>query len=89
MQIEYDPNKDRANVRKHKVSLQDASKLEWDMLWAKQDTRYEYGEIRMIGYAPIGHRVFCVVYTDRGDVRRIISLRRATKREVKNYANYI
>ncbi len=63
--------------------------LEWDWLRAEEDRRYDYGEIRMIGYAPIGIRVYCVIYTDRDDIRRIISLRKATRREVKNYASEI
>ncbi|VAW31986.1 hypothetical protein MNBD_CHLOROFLEXI01-1106, partial [hydrothermal vent metagenome] len=50
---------------------------------------HDYDEVRVIGYAPIGQRVFCVVYTDRGNTRRIISLRKANKREVKNYASKI
>ena len=89
MEIEYDQSKNSSNIKKHKISLQEAINLEWDMLLAKQDTRHEYDEIRMIGYAPIGQRVFCVVYTNRGDSRRIISLRKANKREVKNYASQI
>lgn len=89
MEIEYDQRKNRINIKKHKVSLQEAVNLEWDMLLAKQDTRHDYDEIRMIGYAPIGQQVFCVVYTDRDDARRIISLRKANKREVKNYASQI
>ena len=40
----------------------------------------------MIGYAPISDRVYCVVYTDRDNERRIVSLRKANKREVKRYA---
>ena len=45
----------------------------------------------MIGYAPIDDRVYCVVFVDRGDTthsvtRRIISLRKANMREVKDYA---
>jgi len=39
--------------------------------------------LREIGFAPIEDRLYCVVFTDRGDLRRIISLRRATKQEVK------
>ena len=89
MKIAYDPSKNSANKQKHGLFLQDAVDLEWDMLLAKPDTRYDYDEIRMIGYAPIGQRLFCVVYTDRGEVRRIISLRKANKREVKNYASQI
>jgi len=43
----------------------------------------------MIGYAPILTRVYCVVFTDRGNIRRIISLRKANKREVIFYGNQI
>jgi len=38
-------------------------------------------------YAYIGLRLYCVVYTDRDDQRRIISLRKANNREIKNYAS--
>lgn len=40
----------------------------------------------MIGYAFIGMRLYCVVFTDRDNERRIISLRKANSREVKHYA---
>jgi hypothetical protein len=40
----------------------------------------------MIGFAYIGLRLYCVVFTDRDDVRRIISLRKANRREIAHYA---
>ena len=89
VEIEFDPNKDAMNIVKHGVSLADAVKLEWDCLLAQQDNRGEYNEVRMIGYLPLSSRVYCVVYTDRNNVRRIISLRKANKREVINYASQI
>ncbi|MGY6274783.1 BrnT family toxin [Methylomonas sp. MgM2] len=89
MDISFDPDKDISNQAKHGVSLADVHRIEWDMLWAKPDTRRQYGEARMIGYAPIEDRVYCVVYTDRGDSRRIISLRKANNREIKRYASEI
>lgn len=89
MIITFDPTKDRRNLSKHKLSLTEAKNLEWDWLLAAPDTRFDYGELRMIGYAPIGTRIFCVVFVDRGDERQIISLRKANNREVKRYANEI
>ncbi len=50
-------------------------------------TRHDYGENRQIGYAYIGLRLYCVVYTDRDESRRIISLRKANNREINHYAN--
>lgn len=89
MEIVFDSAKNAFNMAKHGVSLALAAELEWDWLMAKPDSRRDYGEARMIGYAPIGDRVFCVVFVDRGAVRRVISLRRANSREVKHYAQRI
>ena len=90
MEITYDPAKDAANQAKHGVSLALAAELEWDTLWAEADTRRHYGETRHIGYAVLEGRLYCVVFTDRGEgeamQRRIISLRKANPREVKRYA---
>ena len=86
MDITFDPNKDASNLEKHGLSLADAEKIEWETLWAFEDDRHAYGETRMIGYAYIGLRLHCVVYTDRGDTRRIISLRKANQREIMRYA---
>jgi len=89
MEIEFDPSKNALNIEKNGVPLTDAIKLEWEYLLAKKDDRNDYNEVRMIGYAPILTRVYCVVFTDRGKVRRVISLRKANKREVIFYANQI
>ncbi|MBS4099373.1 MAG: BrnT family toxin [Sulfuricella sp.] len=87
MKVTFDQTKDVANIAKHGVSLADAARLEWDELLAKPDNRADYGEVRMIGFAPVHDRLFCVVFTDRDGERRIISLRKANDREVRNYAN--
>jgi uncharacterized DUF497 family protein len=57
------------------------------MLWID---KVEYDEIRMKGFAPLGNALYCVIYTDReGDERRVISLRGATAKEVRDYvSNY-
>lgn len=89
VRITFDPAKDAANIEKHGVSLALAERLEWDWLIAAPDARQDYGEARMVGYAPIGVRVYCVVFTERGRVRRIISLRKANTREVKRYASQV
>lgn len=86
MQYEFDPVKDQANLAKHGVSLGLANELEWDTLQSKEDDRRNYGELRVAGYALMGVRLYCVVFVDRGDVRRVISLRRANNRERVFYA---
>lgn len=85
MRIEFDPTKDASNQLKHGVSLAMAAELDWDAAWVWVDERVDYNEMRMIALAPKIEILYCVAFVDRGDVRRIISLRRANRREVKHY----
>lgn len=85
MRIEFDPEKDVANQAKHGVSLALAAVLDWDTALVWVDERFGYEEIRMIALAPESSMLYYLAFVDRGDARRIISLRRATRREVKHY----
>ena len=85
MRIEFDPTKDASNQLKHGVSLAMAAELDWDAAWVWVDDRFDYREMRMIALAPKTEILYCVAFVDRGDVRRIISLRRANRREAKHY----
>jgi uncharacterized protein len=85
MRIDFDEAKDQFNREKHGFSLADAGSIDWSMALVKPDGKRDYGEFRMIGYTPIGDRLFCVVYVDRDSVRRIISLRKANLREIIKY----
>ncbi|MCK6425866.1 MAG: BrnT family toxin [Burkholderiaceae bacterium] len=85
MQFEFDQAKDAINVTKHGVSLALARELEWDLLLCHPDARRDYGELREVGFAPLARRVYVVVFVQRADVLRIISLRRANRREVIRY----
>jgi len=80
-----DPSKDAANFKKHGISLAEAAGLVWDeaVLW--EDVRRSYGERRMVGLVPLGTRLCDVVFTDRDEARRIISLRKANDREITTY----
>jgi uncharacterized DUF497 family protein len=85
MRVEFDPAKDKANVAKHGVSLALAKQLDWDAALVWVDDRFDYDEVRMITLAPETDTLYYVAFVDRGNVRRIISLRRAERREVKSY----
>ena len=49
------------------------------------DDRKNYGETRMITFGYLDHLQVVLVWTYRGNTRRIISLRRANEREIKKY----
>ncbi len=86
MKIEFDPAKNAKNILERGISFELAA--EFDLATAKiwADTRKDYGEERFIALGYIGERLFSLVFTVRGEVLRVISLRKANSREVKSYA---
>ena len=83
--IAFDPLKDAINRLQHGVSLELASEIVWKDVVFKIDGRRDYGEVREVGYVPLRGRTFCVVLTRRNNALRIISLRRANKREIRQH----
>ena len=89
MRIEFDPVKDKLNRADHGLSLAFAKKLAWGEALVWVDDRFEYDELRMVGLVPEGNRLYYVAFVDRAEVRRVISLRFAERREIKHYVeNY-
>lgn len=84
--IDYDQTKNLINAEKHGVPLTTAAEFEWDEALVWSDERNDYGEARQCAIGYIGNRLFYVVYVDRDNVRRVMSLRKANSREVKRYA---
>ena len=89
MRVEFDSAKNKANIAKHGVPLSLAEDLDWDAALVWLDDRFAYGELRMIALAPEMNTLYYVAFVDRADVRRIISLRRAERREVMHYVENI
>jgi uncharacterized protein len=89
MKIEFDPAKDALNQAKHGVSLALASELDWDAALVWVDDRFGYAEMRMVALAPKTQTLYYVAFVERGAVHRILSLRRATRREAQHYVENI
>ena len=89
MRYDFDPCKNSTNLSKHGLSLAAAAELSWDAALVWVDDRTDYGEVRMVALAPIGDILFFVAFVDRETIRRIISLRRATRREFNHYVKAI
>ena len=88
MSLQFDSLKDELNQQKHGVSLTLAADLDWELGIVWDDERVDYGERRQCCLAPFGSRLFFVVFVDRAEQRRIISLRKANVREIKFYAEH-
>lgn len=85
MRIEFDTAKDEANQAKHGVALSLAEEIDWSDVLCAPDVRRDYGEVREIGFAVIERRLYVVVFVQRDDAMRIVSLRKANSREVRLY----
>jgi uncharacterized protein len=83
--FEWDEQKRQANIEKHGIDFADISPLFSNPIVEFIDNRVDYGETRTILFGQIEQRVICVVYTQRGSVCRIISARKANKREQRKY----
>ena len=83
--FEWDPRKNRANLRKHGIDFEDAIEVFEGTCLEGPDERFDYGERRMIAYGQMGPHIVAVVFVQRGDCRRIVSARKATKAEAKAY----
>ena len=85
MNIEYDHNKNEKNIKERGLSFE--LFLQFDLNTAKviEDTRYSYPEKRFQVYGVVNQRLYVAVITPIADGARVISLRKANKREVKKY----
>ncbi|MBV9859621.1 MAG: BrnT family toxin [Alphaproteobacteria bacterium] len=83
--FEWDPNKDRENFAKHHVSFAAAASI-WDgAVLERTDNRRDYGETRLVAFGETSGVVLSVVYTWRAGARRLISARKADRRERRAY----
>ncbi|WP_434658148.1 BrnT family toxin [Pseudomonas sp. R3-56] len=84
--VQYDPAKNFANKRKHKVSLADAEAVFYDdMALEREDNDHDEKRWIIIGQDATG-RVLVIAYTYREpDFVRVISARVASKNELHQY----
>lgn len=84
-ETDWSEEKNRSNVEKHGIAFEDAAAIFDGPTLEKEDTRIDYGEQRIIAIGSIGISEVTVVYTWRGQRRRLISARRASSGERKAY----
>ena len=85
MKFEWDPDKNARNIKSRGLDFDLATAFEWHTALVIEDTRRDYGEPRLRAMGLIINRLYVLVFTPRGEFIRIISLRRANRREEKTY----
>ena len=83
--MDKDPKKDRRNIEARGLSLDLAEQLDWATALIWEDRCKDYGERRYCVLGFIDDRLHSVVFTPRNGKPRVISLRKANKREVSRY----
>lgn len=84
MEYEWDEAKSLSNLEKHEVDFTEIDRFDWNTASFEFDDYYPEPRWTATGYIDLD--LYRVVYTIRGDNYRIISIRKATGREYRDYA---
>lgn len=86
MRFEWDEEKNRINIKKHGIDFSDAMAMFNHPMIVRQDEYENHEEHRWRGIGMLKNHIGIVIFTERsGDIVRIISVRKANKREVNYY----
>ena len=85
MKITYDPRKRAKTLEERALDFADAAEVFAMRHTVELDARRDYGEPRFISAGLLRGRVVVLVWTPRGDARRVISMRYAHERETNEW----
>ena len=85
MKFEWDIDKSNRNLLERGIGFEVVEDFEWSTAVILEDTRHDYGERRLRAMGMILGKLYVVVFTPRLGAVRVISLRRANKREESCY----
>jgi len=89
MRLTWDPAKRAKTLQERGLDFADAAIVFSDVSIEVEDTRFEYGETRIICVGYLEERMVVVGYVPRGWARHIFSMRKANDREQKALAPYL
>jgi uncharacterized protein len=87
--VTWDEAKRQRNLREHGLDFSDCERVFDGPVIANEDDRLAYGEQRINLIGVLAGLVVHLTYTERGDDLHVISLRKATKHETRNYFSEI
>ena len=87
MRFEWDHNKNLRNIMLRALDFNDVPEFDWDQAKYFFDSRTNYGETRVVAVGGFRGRLTVLIFTPRLGRIRIISWRRANKREIKKYGD--
>jgi uncharacterized DUF497 family protein len=85
MHITFDPDKNLRNIADRGLSFELAGEFDFETAVIWMDTRRAYPEVRIAALGLLAGRVHALIFVETTTGIRIISFRRANKREVQRY----
>lgn len=89
MDFEWDDAKSARNFRERGLSFEDAARVFLGPTVEIVDERRPYGETRVKAIGVVEGEFLVVVYTDRREARRIISARKANRKERELWRSFV
>ncbi len=89
MEIEFDSEKRNRTIAERGLDFARAAEVFSGMHFTAEDLREDYNEHRYITVGKLDDRMIVMVWTPRGQARRIISMRKATEREQAKFGYYL
>jgi hypothetical protein len=85
VEINFDSDKRDKTLTERGLDFARAGEVFAGVTVSAEDARFDYGEPRFATVGVLDGRMVVVVWTPRGAVRRIISMRKANEREIAKY----
>jgi uncharacterized DUF497 family protein len=85
MKIAFDPKKREVTLRERRLDFAECEQVFGGPAYTIEDARFDYGETRWATYGLLRGRLVAIVWTQRGECRHIISMRKCNDREQKKY----
>lgn len=89
MAISYDPAKRDETLAERGLDFEDAEQLFAGLTLTLPDLRRDYGEDRFQTYGLLGGRLVMVIWTERGEDRHIMSMRKCNEREQAKFGEQL
>ncbi len=85
MEIDFDSAKNEWNILQRELSFERVANFDFKTAVFSVDARRDYGEIRRRALGLLDGRLYALVFVETADGIRVISFRKANKREVNRY----
>lgn len=85
MKIDFDPTKNEKNVRERDLSFERAGDFDFATAVVRLDVRKAYPEPRFVALGFLDARLHVLCFSPMARGIRVISFRKANRREVKDY----